>query len=153
MLDNDVKHHFSAQCSMWYVRATVILTQARSPTATQLQVQVITGTLLTTANTFFISTKLVKYSNNYCSPSMMSFISYCTMWRQWNPRFPHQNVSRLSIYHTVIAPGGIIPHVDNILKLLQKVSTAFAKGKRLVRVVLSFNLIIMPPNRPFAKLR
>ena len=41
---------------------------------------------------------------------------------------------------TIIAPGEIIPHIDDVLKLLREVPTAFAEGKRSVHVVFSSNL-------------
>jgi hypothetical protein len=40
---------------------------------------------------------------------------------------------------TIITPGEIIPHIDDVLKLLREVPTAFAEGKRSVHVMLSLN--------------
>jgi hypothetical protein len=42
---------------------------------------------------------------------------------------------------TIIVPGEIILHIDDVLKLLREVPTAFTNGKRSVQVTLSFNSV------------
>jgi hypothetical protein len=87
--------------------------------------------------------ELAKYSNNYFAS--LTFNNVIDLdYPPIAPRgalisFVFDTKILANSASTIIAPGEIIPHIDDVLKLLQEVPAAFAKGKCSVHVALSFN--------------
>ena len=87
--------------------------------------------------------ELAKYSNNYFAS--LTFNNVVDLdYPPIAPRgalvsFVFNTEILANSASTIISPGEIILHIDDVLKLLQEVPAAFAEGKRSVRVALSFN--------------